>query len=918
MLLEQLGRGGAAPVWLAREVYGATELRTAAVKLFALGPSSVPARGGAPPGVEGETVARARRDRIVEEARALCRVQHPNVVRFYALPMDEALGVMGLAMEHVAGASLARRLAERGALSVAAALDVGVAIASALSAVHLAGLVHRDVKPSNIVEAAGVYKLIDFGIAAADAPDSPEPSDAPGPPDEAGQAGFPGGSAPAADSASSGRDCMSSGRDSTSSGRDSMSPVVGRTPDRSSTLPVAAGPGDGSTLIVARACGTPGYIDPCCVAGGREAVAASDLYALGVTLHQCLTGQAPTVDTPPRPLRELAPDLPPALARIVDALISPDRRARPPSAEWLAVRLEQIRDELAGAPRAVPPESIGPFRGLGRFEERDRDVYFGRRAEVAAVLSTLRARSVVALVGPSGSGKSSLARAGVLPAIVEGALGSWPASWDTAIAEPGDDPRAALLGALSPFLAARELASPEAAARALAARADETGRGLVLLLDQLEELVTIAPGAARSFAASLVARIGEQSTPGLRAIVCVRRDLLDPVLALPEVGGALVKGMILVEPVAEPAWRTIVDQALAAYGYRFEDEALRAEVLAELEGTADAMPLVQFALTMLWEKRDARRKILPRAGLRAIGGIAGALERHAEATLAELALEHPGAAEATRDVLLALTTAQGTRVMRAADEVVRSGLPAAREVVEAFERARLLVPSGGGITLAHEALLSRWSRLRKWVSEVREDRVLAEELERDAAAWAADPDGVPFWRRRRLAFGEDLARRGTVGLSPSARSFLASSRRAERRVRLLAAAASAAVAASIAGAGASYVASLRAEERAAQALLAKERDARRMEQEGRRIAEERTREVERKQATIDELMRRLSEEQDREQKREIEAKIRREVASSRRASLEPPPQTAAPIDVEGAAVPAPSALPTALPPKDWK
>ena len=149
LLVEPLGHGGFAPVWLAREVYGATVLRTAAVKLFSLEVASgAPFRGDA---------RSAARDRIVAEARALCSVEHPNVVRFYALPMDEAEGVMGLAMEHVAGTPLDARIAAGGAgapgrLSVAESLRVGIAIASALSAVHRAGLAHRDVKPSNIVQ----------------------------------------------------------------------------------------------------------------------------------------------------------------------------------------------------------------------------------------------------------------------------------------------------------------------------------------------------------------------------------------------------------------------------------------------------------------------------------------------------------------------------------------------------------------------------------------------------------------------------------------------------------------------------------------------------------------------------------------------------------------------------------------------
>src|SRR5215472_6668674 len=82
VLVAPLGRGGFAPVWLAKETYGATELRTAAVKLF-----SLEANGEA----HGDRAAGAR---IVEEARALCRVEHPNVVRFYALPMDDQRGVI--------------------------------------------------------------------------------------------------------------------------------------------------------------------------------------------------------------------------------------------------------------------------------------------------------------------------------------------------------------------------------------------------------------------------------------------------------------------------------------------------------------------------------------------------------------------------------------------------------------------------------------------------------------------------------------------------------------------------------------------------------------------------------------------------------------------------------------------------------
>src|SRR6185503_9018558 len=283
----------------------------------------------------------------------------------------------------------------------------------------------------------------------------------------------------------------------------------------------------------------------------------------------------------------------------------------------VAIRLEQIKIELAGQRRALPPESVGPFRGLGRFEQGDRDVYFGRASEVAAALETLRSRGVAALVGPSGSGKSSLARAGVLPAIADGALGGWPRRWDTVTLEPGADPHASAVAALAPLLGAADLDTsvndggsarqaglcphtPEAVLLALAERAREKDRGLVILVDQLEELATVASGPGQAWVVAFLGRLGEQAIPGLRAVAAVRRDLLDPLLGLGPLGKVLLRGSVLIEPISEVTWGDVLEQALAAYGYALEDDALEEELLAELEGTASAMPLVQFALTELW------------------------------------------------------------------------------------------------------------------------------------------------------------------------------------------------------------------------------------------------------------------------------------------------------------------------------
>ena len=859
LLVSALGRGGFAPVWLAKEIYGTTELRTAAVKLFSLDPSA----GEDDARISGPAGAAAR-DRIVEEARALCQVEHPNVVRFYALPIDEARGVMGLAMEYVAGTPLDKRLDADKRLSIAGTLAVGIAIASALSAVHRAGLVHRDVKPGNVIESAGIYKLIDFGIAAADALGAKKPRENRKP-----------------------RVVM----------LDDLPLEIGGTKISSIEGAVTQqGPGSSSTSdpsSLGVRCGTVGYIDPVVVSTGAPATPSSDLYALGAMLFECVTGKVPAAARMPDgrglkgevldgrmaapPLLEIAPETPPGLARWIDALLARERRERPTSAEWVAIRLEQVRHELAGVARALPPEDVGPFRGLGRFEAGDRDVYFGRASEVAAALETLRSRGVAALIGPSGSGKSSLARAGVLPAIASGGLGGWPKKWDTAVVEPGSDPRAAIGAVLSRFVPGATDLSPEALVVALADRAQRDSTGVALLVDQLEEVATIASGASQAWAVALLGRLGEQALPGVRVVVAARRDLLDPLLALGGLGRALTRGLVLIEPITDVTWGDVLDQALAAYGYALEDDALKGELLADLKLTAGAMPLVQFALTELWHKRDRAAKKVTRKGLRAIGGISGALERHADATLAEIAQTQPGAEISARAVLLALTTPQGTRAARKMSELEVAAGPGRGAVIEAFERARLIVPGPGGVTLAHEALLTQWGKLRGWVAEAREDRLLAEELEHDAERWNRDPEAVPLWQRRRLVFASFLSRRGGVRLSSRALEFLKLSVRAERRNRWLAIGLGAAMLLSLGGGAVAYVSAVQAQEETLRLKLIEE-------QASREQAERQIHEVQAKQLKIDELLRDLADSPKKETVLALQQQIREAATQS---TLEP-------------------------------
>lgn len=747
-LERQLGRGGFAPVWLAEEMAGSTKLRLSAVKLFAL-----------------DAGGDSARQAIIDEAARLCRVEHPNVVRFYQLPFDEARGVIGLAMEYVAGETLSERLRDKGTLSIKETLDVGIAVASALVAVHGAGLVHRDLSPANVVVdvaqigTPAAYKIIDFGISAADPHrDSPTLAN------------------------------KKRAKDSNPQFRSPLEAIGGKR----------------------------GYVDPVCWRDLAPATSRSDLYSLGAMLYVCLSGRIPaagsgTLDADilhgrkkASRISTIGPDVPAALVDLIADLLEPDPENRPRSAEVVALELERARSALTGRARALPPENEGPFRGLERFEMVHRDVFFGRRVEVAGALEVLRVRGLVALLGPSGSGKSSLARAGILPAIADGALGG-PKQWDTVVVSPGMDPRQVLTTALFHVGVAPDW-TPDQAATRVEAWLSDNRRGLVLLVDQLEEIATLAQGSnntSQTWTLDFLARLGERPFPGLRVVVTARRDLLDPILAHEALGRVLTRGAVLVSPLGPAAWGEVIDAAIESYGYSFESKNLRIELLEALETTAGSMPLVEFALRELWQARDRDQKRITAEGLRTLEGFSGALSKHANDTF-DRAVKAAGTERVVERVLLALTTPAGARMTRPARELVQEVGAAAHVVIRVFAEARLILREierrkDGEVelvTLAHEALLVHWGRLRNWVAAEREARLILADFEDAARRWSEHPDPEMLWRRRRLLLLEEILKQRGMRLDGIAKKFYHTSLSAARRNTLVRTAALALVVAS--------------------------------------------------------------------------------------------------------------------------
>ncbi|HVE82785.1 MAG TPA: protein kinase, partial [Myxococcales bacterium] len=482
-------------------------------------------------------------------------------------------------------------------------------------------------------------------------------------------------------------------------------------------------------------------------------------------------------------------------------------------------------------PRGPLPEG-NPYRGLQPFEAEHRALFFGRRQAIQAVMDRLRGDAFVALTGDSGVGKSSLCLAGVLPAVAEGQLVD-KRSWQVARMVPGRLPSEALASALAGalvgvsevVLGAMVREGPQAFVRRVRG-ALPPDRGVLLYVDQMEELVTLSAPEQVWPVAQALGELGG-GVPGLKLLASTRSDFLTRLAALPGLGAQLPRSVFLVRALTVDELREAVQAPARMKGVRFESEALVNDLVAAAERAEGGLPLLQFALAELWEARDAPTQVITARSVEAIGGVGGALARHAEAVLSALVPEQRAAARA---VLLRLVSASGTRARRSEEEL-RYAHPAARAALEALVRGRLVVAreadGQASYEVAHEAILTGCATLAGWLGEEAETKAARERLSLAAAEWER------MERHRELLWGarslEEVAS-VTEGLTPGERAFLEASRRAVRRRHQRRRAVAAAGVALLAGAGVlgwsvlQRQSELRGIERVARATLAQARE----------------------------------------------------------------------------------------------
>ena len=626
--------------------------------------------------------------RFRRESRLAAALEHPSVVTVF--DAGEADGVFFIAMRLIRGRDLRALLSERGLLPVSDAVALLAPVASALDAAHLLELVHRDVKPANILigDDGRVY-LADFGLA------------------------------------------------------------------RTTT-------GVGELSSTGNLVGTVDYVAPEQIRGD-VVTGRADQYSLACVLFECLTGHRPFereselatlwahVDAVPPLPSSLVPNLPASVDEAVAAALS-----KAPSARFATC--SELIDSVEGG-RKPSVRTRGPFVGLAAFDAGDAPYFFGREQLVREVVQRLGDDPIIALVGPSGSGKSSILRAGVLPSLAR-ASSFGGRDLVPLVVRPGEQPATMLSGTLAGLV-------------------DEEDVLFVLAIDQFEELFTVCRDEhERSAFIDELRRLA--SSDRYRVVLAIRDDYFGASASYPEFAAMLDGRSILVRAMSRPELELAIVGPAARAGVTVEP-ALADALLGELADEPAALPLLAASLRELWDAHLGEQLTL--AASAEAGGVRGAIARIAEEVYGQLDVD---AKNAARRLLLRLAApgANGEPVRRrvALAELDADGDPPTERALAALDAGRLVLARDGLVEVTHEALFREWPRLRAWLEEDADGRQLRVRLAEDAAAWETGArDAADLYRGVRLASALAWASSHDTELNRVEREFLEAGHRLEQR-----------------------------------------------------------------------------------------------------------------------------------------
>ena len=778
--------------------------------------------------------------RFLTEARLLATLDHPHVVRVYDFVEQDGLCL--LVMEFLSGGSVAD-LSRSGRVAPDVACALMLAVCAGLQHAHDRDVLHRDVKPDNLLFSdSSVLKITDFGIAkmigTAGSSLTMDGSVIGTPayiaPEQA--LGLPLG--PSADVYGAGTVFyeLLSGRLPFPEEMNPATAIYRRVHERALPLSVALpglpvvlaqvtdralspSPGDRyqsaeefrRAVIAAaiqlwgadwlRRAGMPPIADGdvsdtrgvdggASVSASSRATKVSDVVTavVGDDEHcrQVLQPNWPVTDVAGQPTQASTPRLRLAEAIQRTEAVRDDLRLVREELSLSLRQIDQMRfDEASDSDATVEPDGTPPafvpcpYQGLTPFQAEDSKWFFGREPLIASIVARLTSSSFVGVIGASGSGKSSLVRAGLLPALANGALPT-SADWLTVPISPGRDPMTALANGLcriAPGVPERDMAA-RLRLQGLASTADElvtaepaTTR-VLLVIDQFEEIFTRAPvDEADTFMDALVAAA---ASPKVLVVIAIRADFYGHCAANSGLATLLQDSQILVGPMSRAELHRAITGPARAVGLVIEP-GLADSVVQDAGDEPGLLPLVSTALLETWERRRGRSLTL--AGYYEAGGVRGAIGRLADDMYESL--DESGRLEVRRILLrLASPGTGGDDFRRRVPLTEIADSEIAHATIATLADRRLITVDDQSVEVAHEALFREWPQLRSWLAEHREGRRLRQQIAAAAAEWqSGGREQALLLRGSRMAAALDYAANVQADLNMNEVQFLDASRR---------------------------------------------------------------------------------------------------------------------------------------------
>ncbi|MDZ4873908.1 MAG: Tol-Pal system protein TolB [Chroococcidiopsis cubana SAG 39.79] len=428
--------------------------------------------------------------------------------------------------------------------------------------------------------------------------------------------------------------------------------------------------------------------------------------------------------------------------------------------------INQILHVTASAIQTRPLNPTSPYRGLRKFEFNHKDLFFGRDRLIANLIEVISQSNLILLLGASGSGKSSLVRAGILPQLAEKLGAKFRDFTFTPDRNPFESFRISLISkgyrqsevetAFDNFKLPLN--------QGIHALKEKDSQWLIFI-DQFEETFTLCQDLEqrKKFIDNLVA-IAKSNRQSVKIILAMRADFLDRFSPYPNLGKIAQQNIHLVTDMHPDELRLAIEQPAAHHGIIFE-AGLVEKIIRDIQGQAGSLPLLQYTLDLLWQNEDISDRTLNIKTYRELGGVRGALQTHVDRIYQHLQPQEQLAAKQIFLRLIDLTATEkefnivGKAISRRA-HLTEFDNQLVQNILDRLIDSNLLVSNRqeqSTVEIAHEILINSWSTLKEWIEDSKEAIAIRNRLSEDAQRWQdAGTPSDELWNGSKLQRVEEL------------------------------------------------------------------------------------------------------------------------------------------------------------------